>query len=163
MQTINRPGRTETAVSLFASRTAARNQGGFTMVELLIVMAIVIILSTMAMAGFAKIKISTQVSRAKVEIRGMEREISAFATERGALPASLGDINRLHQLDPWKQEYVYDTTPTRLVLGFPINGDYDLYSKGNDGESADAITNDKSKDDIIRGRDGSFCDLANSW
>jgi general secretion pathway protein G len=148
---------------LFAFRTAAPNHGGFTMVELLIVMAIVIILSTMAVSAFAKIKVTTQVSRAKVEIRGMEREISAFATERGSLPPGLGDINRLHQLDPWGHEYVYSTAPTRTVVGIEINSDYDLYSNGPDGVTAVSIADDMSKDDVIRGRDGSFCDSATNW
>ena len=63
--------------------------------------------------------------------------------------------------DPWGNPYVYanhDVVPPghrrkdhSLV---PINSDYDLYSKGEDGASAPPLTANSSKDDIIRGRDG---------
>lgn len=160
MQTINRPSRSETDIKLFVSRTAVRNRGGFTLVELLVVMAIVGTLVIMAMTGFGKFKELARISRAQVEIRGMEREISAWATEKGGLPPTLGDINRQDLLDPWKRNYVYSTTPTRTFSGDEINGDFDLYSTGSDGLTADSIVDDTSKDDIIRGRDGSFVGIA---
>ena len=38
----------------------------------------------------------------------------------------------------------------------PINTDYDLYSMGKDGQSAPALTAQKSRDDIIRANDGAY-------
>lgn len=42
----------------------------------------------------------------------------------------------------------------------PINSDYDLYSKGRDGESVAPLTAKKSHDDVIRANDGTFVGLA---
>ncbi len=42
----------------------------------------------------------------------------------------------------------------------PINSDYDLYSKGQDGESVAPLTAKKSQDDVVRANDGAFVGLA---
>lgn len=42
----------------------------------------------------------------------------------------------------------------------PINSDYDLYSRGKDGESVEPLTAQKSHDDVIRANDGAFIGLA---
>jgi len=45
----------------------------------------------------------------------------------------------------------------------PLNSDYDLYSKGQDGESVAPLTAAKSRDDIIRANDGGFIGLASEY
>ncbi len=40
----------------------------------------------------------------------------------------------------------------------PVNTDYDLYSMGPDGDSAEKLTSPENQDDIIRGRNGDFVD-----
>jgi general secretion pathway protein G len=47
--------------------------------------------------------------------------------------------------------------------GDPINADFDVYSTGKDGLSAASIGAQPSRDDIIRGRSGSFIGLASSY
>ena len=47
-----------------------------------------------------------------------------------------------------------------LEKGSPLNTDYDLYSMGKDGMSEPALTDDVSKDDIIRADDGGYTGLA---
>lgn len=42
----------------------------------------------------------------------------------------------------------------------PINSDYDLYSKGRDGESVAPLTAKQSHDDVVRANDGAFVGLA---
>jgi general secretion pathway protein G len=136
------------------------------MVELLIVMAIIAMLSTIAMTSYAKIKTTAQISRAKVEIRGMEREINAYATEKGAIPANLDAINRQGQKDPWGQEYVYNpdlSVNSRTDAGIDINIDFDLFSKGVDGQTEATINTGFGIDDIIRGMNGAFVDIATEW
>lgn len=96
------------------------------------------------------------------EIRGMEREITAYATEKGTYPASLADINRDTLRDPWGSLYVY-SVPTRTWGGDDINIDFDLYSKGSDGATADSTTDAVSKDDVIRGSGGSYVGLAGNY
>ncbi len=45
----------------------------------------------------------------------------------------------------------------------PINSDYDLYSKGKDGESKAPLSPKVSHDDIIRANDGAFVGLASEF
>jgi general secretion pathway protein G len=42
----------------------------------------------------------------------------------------------------------------------PINSDYDLYSKGADGQSTPNLNSEASRDDVIRARDGAYVGLA---
>lgn len=132
------------------------------MVELIIVMSIVVMLSTIALAGFNKIRETTKVARCTSEIRGMEREISAWAVEKGSYPSGLVNIGRAILKDPWGNPYNYGPPGERMAGGDPINTDYDLYSNGGDGNTAadGSIVADESLDDIIRGRDGAYAGLA---
>ena len=45
----------------------------------------------------------------------------------------------------------------------PLNTDYDLYSRGQDGESAGPLTASESKDDVIRALDGRYVGLASDF
>lgn len=45
----------------------------------------------------------------------------------------------------------------------PINSDFDLYSKGPDGQSASPLTASISQDDIVRGRNGTFFGKASEY
>ena len=42
----------------------------------------------------------------------------------------------------------------------PINSSFDLYSMGKDGETRPPLDNPRSKDDIVRAKDGGFIGLA---
>ncbi|MFQ5988854.1 MAG: hypothetical protein ACE5K9_02950 [Candidatus Methylomirabilales bacterium] len=42
----------------------------------------------------------------------------------------------------------------------PLNSDYDLYSKGKDGQSQPPLTAQARRDDIVRANDGGFVGLA---
>jgi general secretion pathway protein G len=146
----------------YVLHASVHGTGGFTMVEMLVVMAVVAILSTVAMTSFAKVKELARVSRCIQEIRSMEREITAWTTEKGSYPPSLADINRDTQKDPWGFIYVY-CPPTRKIGTDLINSDFDLYSKGPNGDSVDSIVDPLSEDDIFRGRDGGFVGVSSEW
>jgi general secretion pathway protein G len=45
----------------------------------------------------------------------------------------------------------------------PINTDFDLYSKGADGDSVAALTAAKSRDDVVRAANGAFIGLASHF
>ncbi len=45
----------------------------------------------------------------------------------------------------------------------PINSDYDLYSKGKNGDSVPPLTAPQSRDDIVRAADGSFVGIASEF
>jgi general secretion pathway protein G len=134
---------------------------GFTLVELLIVVAIVSLIATMALLGFQDFMEKTKISRAAEEIRGLEKEIIAYSTDKATYPAGLVDIGRETLKDPWGNSYFYSQTPgTRHNGAFSLNTDFDLYSTGPDGLWADLISDPLSVDDIIRADDGSFCAIS---
>ena len=73
-------------------------------------------------------------------------------------------------LDPWGTPYEYlnlDGVPIGQMRKdqalVPINSDYDLYSKGPDGLSQKPLTAAPSRDDIVRGNDGSFIGVAEDY
>lgn len=45
----------------------------------------------------------------------------------------------------------------------PLNTEFDLYSKGKDGESQAPLSANVSRDDIIRANDGQYIGLASNY
>ena len=149
----------------------AKNNSGFTLVELLIVIAIVAILASLAFGSFSKFKEMARIARCCEEIRSLEREITAYATEKGELPPNLAAINRQDLKDPWGNPYQYFPAAQPVALwnagpnnrvngGGTINTDFDLYSLGASSTFDQLISADVSLDDIIRADDGSFVGMA---
>jgi general secretion pathway protein G len=139
----------------------AQNNRGFTFVELLVVTVILGILALIGINGFTTFKDKARVARCSSEIRGLEKEIIAYVTEKATYPASLDDLGRGGLKDPWGNSYEYHYPPGNRHKGaYLLNTDFDLYSKGPDGIYADLISDPVSADDIIRADEGSFCDMA---
>lgn len=137
---------------------------GFTLVELIVVCAILGVLATMVMSSVGDLKQKVYISRAAAEIRSFEKDIFAYVSEKGSYPP---DVNAVgveplkNAVDPWGNPYVYSATPAREFVGTPINSDFDLYSKGPDGASTVLSTQlGDGADDIIRGGDGSYTGTA---
>ena len=156
--------RREPSLPLNCFVRAVQSNCGFTLIELLIVVAIVGILATMAINGFSTFKEKANVARCSEEIRGLEKEIIAHATDKGTFPASLTEIGRQDLLDPWGRRYEYSLTLHRRN-GPLLNSDFDLYSKGFNGGTAvsGGIHEVESSDDIIRADDGAFCGMAGRY
>lgn len=141
---------------------------GFTLVELLVSVAIIGVLASISAKGFGELKEKAKISRASSEIRTLEKDISAFAVEKGYYPPNgLGDIGKAGMLDPWGRAYEYkryvSTEMRYLGADIELNSDFDLYSKGKDGLSDLSIENPASSDDISRLRDGSFVGTSESF
>lgn len=148
-------------------------QRGFTIVELLIGMAIVVTLVALAIP----ITISTvermRISRAISDIRTIEGELQAFHSLNLRLPDTLAEIRRNDFLDPWGHPYQYlnfaaggpgvrgQMRKDRFLV--PLNTTYDLYSVGKDGRSKPPLTARDSQDDIVRANDGGFVGLASDY
>lgn len=156
------------------THTRAQNNRGFTLVELLVVVVIIGILASLAFASFARFKEMARIARCCDEIRTLEKEITAYASEKGVYPPSLTELNRQNLKDPWGNLYKYAEAAqpvardnvgpdNRTYVALTINSDFDLYSTGPDGAFAPSITDDLSMDDIIRAKDGSFVGGANQY
>lgn len=140
---------------------------GFTLVELLVVIAILGTLSGIAIPSYSGYYQKARITKCIAEIRILEKEIKAFEASNDSLPNTLNDIGQGTLMDPWGNPYQYLVvlgTPTgelrkdRFLV--PLNSDFDLYSKGRDGNSQPPLTVHASHDDIVRANDGGFVGLA---
>lgn len=130
---------------------------GFTLVELLMVVALIGILATLSIPAYTVFIDRAKNGRAKSEVRLLETEINAYRFDTNSFPANLAAINRAGLLDPWGNAYVYSPTPVRERFGEPLNDDYDLCSMGRDGLTpADGLLIGSGADDLVRGRNGIF-------
>lgn len=139
------------------------NQRGFTLVELIMVMAILGVLASMAIIVLREFRDKAKIARTASEIRALEKEIFSYATDNQNYPPDndLSVIGRAGMLDPWGNPYVYRTTLVRTYTGVKINTDFDLYSYGPSLTSSNGTTvGPGNDDDIVRGSDGSFVGIA---
>lgn len=148
-----------------------RYRRGFTILELLTVLAIIVTLAGIALPMYFNALDKAKVARAIADIRTLSGEISTYQLFNGSLPLSLADVGRATFRDPYGNPYEYLNFATVKGLGqvrkdqflVPINSDYDLYSKGKDGQSVAALTAQPSRDDIVRANDGGFIGLASDF
>lgn len=143
---------------------------GFTLVELLIVIAIIGTLAAIAMPLFSQYINTVKISKAKSEIGMLSREITSYYLEHNHYPNNLAEIGFGAMLDPWRNPYKYlpvAGTPMGMLRKdhsmVPINQDYDLYSMGKDGKSQPPFTAQASLDDIVRANDGSYIGLVSQY
>ena len=145
--------------------------GGFTLIELMVVIAILGTITGIAIPAYQTYIEKARVAKAIAEIDMMQGEIAAFITDTQELPNTLGDIGRGNLLDPWENRYRYHNFATAAGRGamrkdrflVPLNTDYDLYSMGKDGKSRPPLTAKDSHDDIVRANDGRFIGLASEY
>lgn len=140
----------------------ARNYRGFTLVELLMVIALIGILATLALVNISEFRNSARISRCVGELRGLEKDIISFATEKGDYPNDLVVLGSSVTTDPWGRPYVYNKTVSRTFIEL-LNSDFDLYSVGIDGATAAESSDPDALDDIIRANDGAFCGISKKF
>jgi general secretion pathway protein G len=159
-------------------RVPARQAGsgcrGLTVIELLIVLAILSTLAAIAIPAYSDVTEKARIIKAIADIRALEGEVAAFETSRGRLPMNLAEIGRGNLVvDPWGNPYEYlnfaEAGPgaqgkmrkDRFLI--PLNSTYDLYAKGKDGDSRPPLTAKTSQDDVIRANDGAYVGLAQNF
>jgi general secretion pathway protein G len=145
---------------------------GYTLIELLIVLAIVGTLIAIAASLYQDVRYKAQIIGAVADISTLQKEIIYYGVSNdGRLPNTLADIGRDTLLDPWGTPYQYLNIVTAKGKGqmrkdrflVPINSDFDLYSNGRDGESVPPLTAKVSQDDIIRANNGGYIGLASEY
>ncbi len=149
-----------------------RSSRGFTVIELVTVLAIVGILTAMATVRYAEVLRQAKIARAIGDIKAIQTDLQALEAGDSPLPASLALIGRGGLLDPWGSPYQYNPFPPdrRVPAGarrdrflVPINTTFDLYSMGEDGSSVPPLNASRSADDVIRANDGGYIGLAEKY
>lgn len=160
---------------------------GFTLIEVLVVMTIIMLLAALTIGGLQFVKTKRDNNRAEIHINLLSKAIEEYKLDNGDYPGDadaggssgenqsnmlfqalyyegflagddgsasiyLSELDPLNDsqkwlegtgastkiIDPWKREYLY-----RRGSG-AVNPDYDLWSRGEDGDEPDA----NDKDDI---------------
>ena len=155
------------------NNTTAKNitQQGLTLIELMITLAIIVVLASIALPAYKDYVEKARVAQAVSDIASIAAKAEAYWNDERAYPANLADIGAAGMLDPWENPYQYLNLYNKKGKGGnrkdrklnPLNSDFDLYSMGKDGQSKTQITNKVSLDDVIRANDGKFIDLASNY
>ena len=140
---------------------------GFTLIELLLAVAIMALLSGIAIPTYNSFVDRARVGEAIADIGMLDMRIERFISNNFALPDDLNELEGGIALDPWGQPYQYLRIRGNNQGGLlgqlrkdrnlvPINSDYDLYSVGENGDTRPPLGASPSRDDIVRAADGSF-------
>ena len=134
---------------------------GFTLVELVFAGGLLAVLLSMAVPTF----------QAATDITGIAARLQLYYEGNHDYPDTLAQAGILGPRDPWEHDYQY-----LKIFGVPgkggvrkdkklnpINSDFDLYSRGPDGESKTQLDNKDSVDDIVRASDGAFVGRASDF
>ncbi len=126
-------------------------QSGFTLMELLVVMAIIALLASLIAPRLFGQVAASQVKATKAQIELLSRSLDSFRLDVGRYPTTTENLaaliekpptapnwsgpylsKRLVPKDPWGHDYVYARPPSRGGV------EYDLYSLGSDGQPGGA-------------------------
>ncbi len=149
-------------------RNTRQSGTGFTLVEILIVLAIIALLAMVASQAYDRQREKVRLSQAITDIGAVSAAIKLFETDEREFPASLDEVGWGNRLDPWGRPYRYFNLASKKGNGAarkdkklaPLNTDFDLYSVGKDGQSKSPLVTPVSRDDVVRARDGGFIGLA---
>jgi len=143
---------------------------GFTLVELVVAIAIILIAAAIAVPSYSNYRDRAMVAQAIIDVGALNTSARHYMIDNRVPPPSLAAFGAAGKLDPWGNPYVYlDLTTSGIGKArknknlVPINSEFDLYSKGKDGKSTLALTAANSRDDVILANDGRFIGLASNY
>jgi general secretion pathway protein G len=147
------------------------SSAGFTLVELLIVMAIIITIAAIAIPNLVAALNQARIAKAVADIHTLGTEVQIYEVTNNAFPNTLADIGFGNLNDPWGNPYQFlnfanvkgkgQMRKDRFLV--PINTYFDLYSMGPDGKSVSPLTAQASQDDIIWANDGDYVGPASQY
>lgn len=146
---------------------------GFGLIELMITLVIASLLVSIAVPAYDRFADRAKAARAIGDIGTISIEIGKFQLRNNnALPQTLDELGIEIPLDPWDTPYEYLNIATagpgnsqfRKDKNLnPLNTDFDLYSSGEDKDSAGPLSAKASRDDIVRANNGAFIGLGEDY
>lgn len=150
-----------------------RKSKGFGLLELLVTLVIAALLVSLAIPSYEMFTRRAKVAGAIGDIAEFSLAIERFRLNNNdRIPESLAELGIDVPLDPWGRPYeflnILDSDPNIGALRKdgklnPLNTDFDLYSRGKDGESVGPLSAKKSRDDIVRANNGAFIGLGEDY
>ncbi len=104
-------------------RTTRSRRGGFTLIEILVVIAILAVLGSVAAVKYMSYLKDSAVKMAGFQLRELEKTIESYYAQNQKYPETLeelvtpleagkqGVLKRSGTLDPWKGPILYEATP----------------------------------------------------
>ncbi|MGB5623775.1 MAG: prepilin-type N-terminal cleavage/methylation domain-containing protein [Gammaproteobacteria bacterium] len=147
-------------------------QRGFTLIEVALAVALVALLAAIAVPSYVGFAERGRVAQAISDMGRIQLAADRFRLNNNdELPASLAEIELDTLLDPWGRPYEYLNISLAKNQGelrkdknlVPLNTDFDLYSKGPDGDSKRPLNAKASRDDIVRANNGAFVGKAEDY
>jgi general secretion pathway protein G len=132
-------------------RSERGRRGGFTLMEVLLVLAILVILASVSILGVTQYLTRANNQTAQLKIKALKTAIDAYYIGEGRHPQALEELLQFSQrtrsryiesnealFDPWQQQIQYQPPQQTGTLA-----EYRLWSLGADGQDGtdDDITN----------------------
>lgn len=135
-------------MSTIRHRRFRRNRRGFTLLELILVMAILVLLSSLAVVGVMQIQRNSQSDAALTQIATLKQSCRMFKLNVGRYPSQLADLVALPSgltQQQWRGPYLQDGRIPVDPWGNPFNYSADemndivtITSNGPDGQMGTA-------------------------
>lgn len=143
------------------------------MFDLMVTLVIASMLVTLAVPAYDRFISRAKIAKAIGDIGSLSIAIEQFRlNNQDRIPDSLDELAVDIPLDPWGRPYTF-LNIRAVVPGKgafrkdgklnPLNSDFDLYSRGRDGDSKGPLSAKASRDDIVRANDGAFIGLGQDY
>ncbi|HYF80343.1 MAG TPA: type II secretion system protein [Symbiobacteriaceae bacterium] len=129
-------------------------QGGFTLVELLVVAAILLILAVIALPVYARMTDKTRITVGQTRIKEIEKALEQYRAANGYYPSRLGvlvDVGNVRPEvleTPWSTEdrrlyyfYAVDEVPPKRALGYALGDPGPKPTRGCSGQNSTTLPN----------------------
>lgn len=163
---------TATVMAARPKRSMVKRSCGFSLLEILVVIMIIVSLATIGIPQFVKYKIQAQSAKAVTDLQTLNTSVQLYVIQHGSLPDSLSQVLNGNIADPWGNPYQYLKIEGNASAGsqarkdlfmIVVNSDFDLYSMGPDGQTILPLAASVSQDDAIRANDGGYFGIASNY